>query len=130
MAEIRTYHFSDISKRFTPNAYRDISIKKDEDAVKESVLNILLTNKFERPDRPEFGCGIRGLLFKELSRKTVFALDRIIHEQLTRWEPRIDIRFLSIDPDYTNQGYRVRLVVNIIGTTRTVELNFFLEKIR
>lgn len=130
MAELRNYHFSDINKRFTANAYRDISIKKDEDAIKESVLNILLTNKYERMDRPEFGCGIRGLLFKELSHKTVFALDRIINEQLTRWEPRIDIRFLKIAPDYENQGYRIRLVVNIIGTTRTVDLNFFLEKIR
>lgn len=130
MAEIRNFHFSDISKKFTANAYRDISVKLDEDAVKDSVLNILLTNKYERPDRPEFGCGIRGMLFKDISRKTVFALERVIREQLGRWERRIDIRFLDISPDYTNLGYRVRLTVNIIGTSRTVELNFFLEKIR
>ena len=33
----------------------DITVKKDVDAVKRSLKNIVLTNQFERPFKPNFG---------------------------------------------------------------------------
>ena len=41
----------------------NLIIKKNNDAVKQGVRNVCLTNHYERPYRPEFGCSIRDRLF-------------------------------------------------------------------
>ena len=38
----------------------DVVLKKDSDAIKRSLKNILLTNDFERPFKPNFGANLRA----------------------------------------------------------------------
>tara|TARA_B100001109_G_scaffold122467_1_gene99775 strand:+ start:809 stop:1231 length:423 start_codon:yes stop_codon:yes gene_type:complete len=80
----------------------DITVKKDSDAVKRAVRNILLTNDYERPFKPNFGANLRAQLF-EL--KGVGAKKRIkedIIDALTSLEPRITGIDISILENDTN----------------------------
>ena len=43
---------------------KDLTLKQDNDAVKRSLRNIMLTNNYERPFKPNFGANLRGLLFE------------------------------------------------------------------
>ena len=42
----------------------DVVTRTDVEAVKRSVRNIVLTNKYERPFKPNFGTSLRELLFE------------------------------------------------------------------
>ena len=82
--------YSDLDILFTAHPVsKDVTTKKDADAVKRSVRNILLTNDYERPFKPNFGANLRGQLF-EL--QGIGAKRRIIgdiKEALYALEPRI-----------------------------------------
>ena len=48
--------YSDLDLFMNPHPVtKDVTTKKDSDAIKRSVKNIILTNKFERPFKPNFG---------------------------------------------------------------------------
>jgi phage baseplate assembly protein W len=63
-------------------------VKKDDDAVKQGLKNLLLTNRYERPFRPEFGGDVRKRLFDNFD--TIFASDyeNQITTAIKNYEPR------------------------------------------
>jgi phage baseplate assembly protein W len=82
--------YSDLDIMFTAHPVsNDVTTKKDADAVKRSVRNILLTNDYERPFKPNFGANLRGKLFElqGIGAKKRIASD--IREALNALEPRI-----------------------------------------
>ena len=57
--------YSDIDIMFTAHPISgDVTTKKDSDAVRRSVRNILLTNNYERPFKPNFGSNLTNRLFE------------------------------------------------------------------
>ena len=52
----------DLSFRRHPSTGK-LLMKKDDEAVKQSLKNLVLTNRYERPFRPEFGGDVRKRLF-------------------------------------------------------------------
>ena len=57
--------FADLDLNFTAHPVtEDIVAKKDANAIRQSVKNILLTNHYERPFKPNFGANLRGMLFE------------------------------------------------------------------
>ena len=74
--------YKDLDIFFTPHPVTgDITVKTDTDAVRRSVRNIILTNKYERPFKPNFGGSLRDMLFELDTRpKLRRATDRIKKE--------------------------------------------------
>ena len=61
----RKNFYTDIDLNITPHpSSGDLVLKQDKEAVKRSVRNIMLTNNYERPFKPNFGANLRGLLFE------------------------------------------------------------------
>ena len=67
----------------------DISTKKDSDAIKRSIRNIVLTNKFERPFKPNFGGGVTSMLFELDSTRKVKRFQKEMVNMIERLEPRV-----------------------------------------
>ena len=66
----KEYVYSDFFLAFKPSTMfleqglsGDIMRKYDSESVRQSVRQIVLTNNYERPWKPNFGCNIRGSLF-------------------------------------------------------------------
>ena len=102
-SKINTFkdEYSDLDVMFVAHPISgDIAIKKDSDAVKRSVRNILLTNNYERPFKPNFGANLRGLLFELADDMTKFEIRNQITEALEMLEPRVrvDNIFLEVPP--------------------------------
>ena len=107
----------------------DITVKKDVDAVKRSLKNIVLTNHFERPFKPNFGANLRGLLFELADDITRMEIRNQISEALEMLETRV-----KIDQIYLNQSQPNTMNVNIhygvIGSREPQELEVILQRVR
>lgn len=88
---------------------KDLAILKDEDAVKESIKNLILTDRGERLMQPYLGGNIRAMLFENLTPGTLKLIkDRVI-TTIETYEPRaqlIDV-FVSGDMDTANVSVRI-----------------------
>ena len=124
--------YRDIALSFETNAAtKDVIIKKDVDAVKQSVKNLILTNHFERPFHPEIGSGITNLLFEPLDPITANSLSRVIGEVITNFEPRAQVVSVDARPNAEANSYEVTIdfrVINVPG--ELVSLTTMLERSR
>ena len=80
--------YSDLDLKFNQHpVYKDIVPLTDVDAVKQSVRNILFTNKGERLFQPSIGSGVFDLLFEHADPLTFQAVRDNIKDILTTLEP-------------------------------------------
>lgn len=86
-----------------------------EDHISQSIRLILMTAQGERVMNPDFGAGLRALVFEPLSSATIARVQHEVQRALMRYEPRIDLLdvTVSVDPQQigvlnVNLRYRVR----------------------
>jgi uncharacterized protein len=101
-----------------------------EQNVRESIQIILLTELRERVRLPEFGGGLRRLLFEPNIPATHHLLEDAIEKALARWEPRVALESVSVSPDPNTQDAAIatleyRLVAT--GLRERVSLGLTLE---
>lgn len=76
---------------FSKNTFTgDINLKKDNNAIKEAIKNIVLTLNFERPFDSEFGTPAAASLFENPS-DFGFYVENAIAAAITRYEPRVKL---------------------------------------
>ena len=123
--------FKDLDLNFTIHPVRkDINTHKNEYAIINSVKNLILTNHYERPFRPQIGSSIRRLLFENMDTITATTLEKEIEQTIKNYEPRASISRLNVSPDYDNNGFIVYMEFYIANRTSPITINFFLERIR
>ena len=105
--------YTDLDILFSANPISgDITTKKDSDAVKRSVKNILLTNHYERQFKPNFGANLRSQLFELDGIGSKRRITKDIIESLSVLEPRIgNIKVDISDSEANNIDVRVSYVI-------------------
>lgn len=76
-----------------------IALVGDEGEVEQSIRVILSTATGQRVMRPEFGCRIHELVFAPNNTTTIGLAGRYVLEALGRWEPRVEVRRVHVEPD-------------------------------
>ncbi len=76
-----------------------VALTSDEDELEQSIRIILGTVPGQRVMRPEFGCRIHELVFAPNNMATAGLARRHVTEALGRWEPRINLRRVDVEPD-------------------------------
>jgi uncharacterized protein len=72
----------------------------DDDHVRDMIEQVLLTAPGERVNRPEFGCGLREVLFQPLSLTLVASTRFLIEGALERWlGDVIQVERVDLDAD-------------------------------
>jgi len=99
-----------------------------EDNVRESIRVILMTEVGERLMREEFGCGLRQYLFEPNTVATRQRIQDSIVNSITRWESRVSLDAVTVDPD-DNDPRRVNIVVlfRLIATQSASRISFNLQ---
>ncbi len=109
----------------------DLITSKDEAAVKQAIVNLLLTNKGERLFNSQIGSDIPRLLFEQLDYGVAALVQSEIKNVLTDYEPRINIISLEVIPNFDDNGFDVGLEFEIIGRNDIpLNVEFFLERTR
>src|SRR5256885_2973778 len=76
-----------------------IALVRREVELEQAMRLILSAYPGERPMRPEFGSRIRDFVFRSVNVETIAELTRVVQEALLRWEPRVDVEAVLINPD-------------------------------
>ena len=123
--------FSDFNTSLAKHPIKgDLAIKTDVDAVKQSIKNLVLTNKMERAFQPTLGCDIRKALFENISPTTIIMAKQAIVETLERHEPRCNIVNVKASVDEDNNALYISVVFSVINNEDIQELNLVLERVR
>ncbi|KPF49985.1 hypothetical protein IP87_07015 [beta proteobacterium AAP121] len=67
--------------------------------VRQALQMILETEPGERLMRPDFGCGLRRFLQQPNNGATRAQIEAAVREALQRWEPRIELLDVAVEPD-------------------------------
>ena len=127
-----TLSFKDINMTFKKHPVTDdLVVSRDASAIKQAIVNLLLTNKGEKLFNPNYGSDIRSYLFEPLDYGTAQQIIGNIEFTIAKWEPRIQILDLDAVPNYNDNGFDVQMTYQIIGTdTPPVAVEFFLASTR
>jgi len=93
----------------------DMATAAYETDIQQSIRIILGTAPGERVMRPDFGAGLKTLLFEPMNTTTAALAQYNVQKALIQWEPRIDQITVAVTPQPANGSllidirYRVRL---------------------
>lgn len=125
----RNYSDVDLSFNVHPST-GDILRKEGEEAVKRSIRHLVLTNFYEVPFKPDFGSGVRGLLFNLSGSVNDFMIKQRIEEVIKKYEPRAKLIGVSVISRPSEKIVAAKIIFNVINTPEPVTLNLALERIR
>src|SRR5258708_3761350 len=94
-----------------------IALTGDADEIEQSIHIILSTAPGQRVMRPEFGCRIHELVFAPNTTATAGLAIRFISEALSRWEPRITLERVDVEPDPDDPA-RLMILVDYLVAAR------------
>lgn len=126
-----TRTFSDLDLNFTRHPVsNDVVRKYDEDAVKQSIKTLVLTQVYEKPFHSEIGSRIRGLLFEPATPMLKLMLQREITDTITNYEPRVRLNDVIVEVSPDNNEVFAQIVFTIVNTTRPVQVDLILTRTR
>lgn len=126
-----TRTFSDLDLNFTAHPVtRDIVLRYDENAIKTSLKNLILTSNFERPFHSEIGSPIKRLLFEPASPMLAVVMKRAIIDVVNNFEPRVELLNVDVYVAEDSNAIRVTIEFRIVNTERPLSLDLVLERTR
>jgi uncharacterized protein len=72
------------------NKSGEIALSAEVEDIQQAIMIILGTAQGERVMRPDFGAGLRALVFEPINTTTMALVRHRVEEALITWEPRID----------------------------------------
>ena len=124
--------FKDISLSFTRHPVtNDVTVLKNEDAIKKSVINLCRTRINERFFNDLLGTSIEDSLFETNLTDIASFLEREISTLLKNYEPRINLTNVLIDSVVDSYELQIRVEYEIIGLPfPTQNIEFLLQPTR
>jgi phage baseplate assembly protein W len=127
----RGKQYADLDLSLIPHPNKkDIIPLTDIDAVRNSIKNLVLTGRYERPFQPELSSGVYSLLFENSSPDILFMLKSYIRNVISKYEPRVSDVYVEVKDDSDNNAYYITITFNIISVDTEAEIQLYLERIR
>jgi uncharacterized protein len=123
--------YRDLNLTFLPNPVKkDISTLSDSDAVKQAVVNLVLTKHYERPYHSEIGCNVTAMLFENITPFTAINIQKSIETVINNFEPRVTLSRVDVNVNPDANGYDVTIYFYINNIRDLQTIDFFLERLR
>ena len=109
--------FKDINLSFSPHPVtKDLTVLRNENAIKRSVRNIVQTIPTERFFNSILGSDVRNLLFDNyVDFGTASAIEDQITIAIQNFEPRVDNLQVNVNPKADENEFEVNVLFDIIG---------------
>ena len=123
--------YKDLNLDFQQNtATKDIQKITDVESVKRSVRNLINTNHYEKPFRPQVGSNLRAMLFENISPQMNHAISKEIDLLIKNYEPRCRLVEVNTIPDFDRNAYSASISFYVVNHPEPVTVESFLERLR
>lgn len=126
----KTRTYTDLDFNFSLAANNDVAVKNDENAVKQSIRNLVLTANYERPFHPELGCQVHNLLFENFTPMTEVIVRQTVYDVLVKFEPRIFVIDVDVNAQDDLNTLGVTVTFRFTNDPRPVTVTTFLSRVR
>jgi len=131
VASERKPYYSDFYTNFNVHPQNKRLAKyTNEESVKRSIRNLILTEKYDRPFQPEIGSRINSLLFENMSDTITDQIKKTIEETIQTYEPRARIVDVIVQANEPRHSYDVYIYFEVINSANPVTLNLTLYRVR
>tara|TARA_B100000131_G_scaffold218467_1_gene209997 strand:- start:12179 stop:12598 length:420 start_codon:yes stop_codon:yes gene_type:complete len=121
--------FKDIGVSFSKNSFTDdLAIVKNENSIKQSVKNLILTQMGEKPFQPTKGCRVNALLFEPLDPFTADALKEEVLNTIRQYEPRVKISDCVVTPILESNKINISITYRVVGLPIVETIAFILQR--
>jgi phage baseplate assembly protein W len=128
---VQQEYFSDFLSGFGVDIVKkDLTRVVNEDAVKQSIRNLLLTNRGDRFFNNTVGSDLRGLLFENASPALEQVVSEYIRKTIENYEPRAEIIDIRVSTEADDNLIVVAVVFRIINKQEPIVLDLILNRIR
>ncbi len=111
----------------------EVALVADADDIRQSIRLILETDPGERVMRPDFGAGLRRLVFEPINMATLTLVRHRVEEALVAWEPRIDVQDVVVSAEDAASGrlnIRIDYTIRATNTFYNLVYPFYLQESR
>jgi len=123
--------FVDIDLNFLAHPVtKDVTVKTNEQAIKSSIRNLILTSNYEKPFHPEIGSQINSLLFEPATPMLPIMLKKTIEFTIYNFEPRVNLTNVEAVLSEDENAVNVSVEFVIINTSTPVALDLILYRTR
>ena len=98
-----------------------VAWSEGEENIREAIRIVLLTDERERILLPEFGGTLRQFLFEPNTVATRHRIEDQIKVALARWEGRIEVQTIAVDPDPDDAQAAIATITYRLVATEAVE---------
>lgn len=106
------FTYSDVDRFLTVSQSGNINVHYDEQAVIQSVKNILSTVSGERVRSP-IGSSLIRMLFQPVNAETADNIRNLLLRDLERWEPRVNVLSIDVRPNPSAKKFDVYMDIQI-----------------
>lgn len=123
--------YSDFTKELMVSPINsDVMRISNEESIKESIRNLVSTNRGERLFQPQIGCDIRKLLFENITPDTVITAKAMIRETIESFEPRAGIVSIDVTSSIDSNIVNITIVFHVIDRADPISLTINVSRIR
>lgn len=108
----------------------DTSTRSDEEAIKQSIRNLVMTRNYERPFRSYLGSQVTALLFEPTTPLLGAMMERAISDVINNFEPRAELLGVECTVSPENNSMYVTIMFKIRNTESPISVNLILERTR
>ena len=130
---ITNNRYIDLDVNFSRNLFNnDVSKSVDLNAIQQSLLNLLLTSKTEKPFQQDFGIGLYDYIFSNLDSDDIGTLASEIERQVKKYEPRALFNEIEVDQNEYTMDVKVSYYVSLRSSGQPIlqTVNLSLTKVR
>ena len=109
---------------------QDLTVNKDEDAVKEALQNLILTDRGERLMQPNLGGNIRAMLFENITPAVLTLIEDQVRTTIDLYEPRAELIDVTASSNIDDNVVRVNIVFYVKNNQQPISVDVFLERTR
>ena len=102
----------------------------NENAIKNSIKNLILTGNGERFFDSTIGSKMATLLFEPIDMVTAELVRSTIKETIENHEPRANIIDIVVQANAENNSYYVKVIFKIINIPEDITLDLILNRVR
>lgn len=80
-------------------------------SLRDCVVQLIMTGRGARVMRPDFGTDLRSSVFEPLNDDMINSLREQIIQVISKYEPRVIVKRVSLTPDFENHTLKVELYI-------------------